>query len=217
MLRQLNPIEIRVLGCLAEKELATPDYYPLSLNALINACNQKSNRDPLMQLNEEDVAEAIETLRPLGLVMLSGDGGRVAKYAHNLDGKFNLVPAELAVLTELLLRGAQTPGELRQRASRMHPFTTLAEIEAVINELLDREVPLLTRLPRQPGRKEQRLTQLLAGKPDIEPEPTTDAPAVLQAHNSRQRIDNLEQQLADLRRELDELRSDFTAFRRQFE
>jgi len=217
MLRQLNPIEIRVLGCLAEKELATPDYYPLSLNALVNACNQKSNRDPLMQLNEEDVAEAIETLRPLGLVILSGDGGRVAKYAHNLDGKFNLVPAELAILAELLLRGAQTPGELRQRASRMHSFTTLAEIEAVINELLDREAPLLTRLPRQPGRKEQRLTQLLAGEPDIDAEPTTDAPAVLQARDSRQRIDNLEQQLADLRRELDELKSDFTAFRRQFE
>jgi len=217
MLRQLNPIEIRVLGCLAEKELATPDYYPLSLNALVNACNQKSNRDPLMQLNEEDVAEAIETLRPLGLVILSGDGGRVAKYAHNLDGKFNLVPAELAILAELLLRGAQTPGELRQRASRMHSFTTLAEIEAVINELLDREVPLLTRLPRQPGRKEQRLMQLLAGEPDLDAEPPTDAPAVLQARDSRQRIDNLEQQLADLRRELDELKSDFTAFRRQFE
>jgi len=217
MLRTLNPIEIRVLGCLAEKELATPDYYPLSLNALVNACNQKSNRSPVMQLDEDVVAEAIAALRPLGLVMQSSDGGRVAKVAHNLSGKLNLVPAELAILAELLLRGAQTLGELRQRASRMHAIDNLEEVEALVDEMLERETPLLVRLPRQPGRKEQRLMHLLAGEPEFTEEAPAAAPAVAQAASRHERIDGLEETVAGLKRELEELREEFAAFRKQFE
>lgn len=217
MFRSLSPVEIRVLGCLAEKELATPDYYPLSVNALLNACNQKSNRAPVMQLDEEDVADSIAALRPLGLVMQSSDGGRVAKFAHNLNGKLNLVPAELAILTELLLRGAQTPGELRQRASRMHPFETLDELETIIGELLERETALLVRLPRQPGRKEQRLMHLLAGEPEVEEEAPTAAPAVAMAASRQERIGSLEETVAELKQELGRLREDFAAFRKQFE
>lgn len=217
MQRPLTQIEIRLLGCLAEKELSTPEYYPLSLNALVNACNQKSNRNPVMQLEELDVAEALESLRPLGLVMQSSDGGRVPKYAHNLTGKLSLVPSELAVVTELLVRGAQTPGELRQRASRMHPFESLEELEQVVEDLLDREPPILTRLPRQPGRKEQRTMHLLAGEPDIETVALTAEPAVLQVRARQEEMENLEQTVAALQQELADLRAEFEKFRKQFE
>ncbi len=216
-MRPLTAIETRVLACLAEKELATPDYYPLSLNALVNACNQKSNRDPVMQLSEEDVAEAIEALRPLGLIMLSGEGGRVAKYAHNLSGKFHLAPEELAIMTELMLRGPQTPGELRQRASRMVPFDSLEKVEQVVGELLEREEPLIRRLPRQPGRKEQRLAQLLGGEPEIDASPAVEPAAVTQARERRERIDELELQVSALKQELAELRDAFERFKSQFD
>lgn len=217
MQRPLSLIETRVLGCLAEKELSTPEYYPLSLNSLVNACNQKSNRNPVMQLEELDVAEVLENLRPLGLVMQSSDGGRVPKYSHNLTGKLSLVPAELAIITELLVRGAQTPGELRQRASRMHPFATLEELEQVIEDLLDREPPILTRLPRQPGRKEQRTMHLLSGKPELVSVETAEEPAVLKVRARQVEMDNLEQTVDALRQELTALRTEFDQFRKQFD
>ena len=217
-MNQLNPVEIRVLGCLAEKELATPEYYPLTLNALVNACNQKSNRDPVVNFDEMTVAAALECLRPVGLVTQSAEGGRVAKYCHNLDGKLKLDPAELAVMAELLLRGPQTAGELRQRASRMIPLETLEQAEEVLQELLAREEPIICRLPRQPGRKEHRFAQLLGG--EIEPVAGSmppPPPAVQQVQADNARISELERQVTEMQREFAELREEFQTFRRQFE
>ncbi len=131
----LNEIEVRVLGSLIEKELTTPEYYPLSLNSLTNACNQKSNRDPVMALTEEDVVRALDSLRFKQLVVLSADGGRVPKYRHLMAEKLGLMPAEQAIICELLVRGPQTVGELRTRGERMHPFGDLAAVEEVLSEL----------------------------------------------------------------------------------
>jgi len=216
--RPLDPVEIRVLGCLVEKELATPEYYPLSLNALVNACNQKSNRDPVVEFDETVVAQALESLRPLGLATQSAEGGRVAKYCHNLDGKLRLDPMELAVLAELLLRGPQTAGELRQRASRMQPFPSLEAVEAVVAELAGREPPLVTRLPRQPGRKEHRFAQLLGGEPEPgEVEPATPPQAVLQVRADNERLASLEEEVSELKRQLAALQEAFAQFRAQFD
>jgi len=214
----LNPVEIRVLGCLAEKELATPEYYPLTLNALLNACNQKSNRDPVVQFDEMTVAAALESLRPIGLVTQSAEGGRVAKYCHNLDGKLKLDPAELAVMAELLLRGPQTPGELRQRASRMTPLESLQQVEDLLEDLLSRDEPVLVRLPRQPGRKEHRFAQLLGGEPAIE-DPTFPAPpiAVRQVQADNERLADLERQVAEMQADLADLRRELQQFRQEFE
>jgi uncharacterized protein len=214
----LNSVEIRVLGCLAEKELATPEYYPLTLNALVNACNQKSNRDPVVQYDEMTVAAALESLRPAGLVTQSAEGGRTAKYCHNLDGKLKLDPAELAILVELLLRGPQTTGELRQRASRMTPLATLEEVDEIIEELLNREGPILVKLPRQPGRKEPRIAQLLAGEAiDVEPSLPQPPTAILRVQADNERIAELERQVAELRAELAAVRQELQQFRLEFE
>ena len=163
----LNDTELRVLGSLIEKELTTPEYYPLSLNALVNACNQKSNRDPVMNLDEDAVTRALDSLRFKQFALLSGAGGRVAKYRHALAEKFRFSPAELTVLCELMLRGAQTVGELRSRGERMHAFADLAEVEGVLQDLMERTPAVVARLPRQPGRKESRYAQLFAGEPDL--------------------------------------------------
>src|SRR5512135_2764118 len=163
----LTDTEVRVLGCLIEKELATPEYYPLTLNALTAACNQKSNRDPVMQLEETEVVRALDALRFKQLVLLSSEGGRVPKYRHILTEKFRLSGAELALLCELMVRGPQTAGELRSRAERMHPFAGPAAVEEALEELLARNPPLVTWLPRQPGRKEQRYAHLFAGVPEV--------------------------------------------------
>jgi len=215
----LDAVEVRVLGALAEKEMTTPEYYPLTLNALTNACNQKTNRDPVMALEETDVARALERLRQLGLATQSAEGGRVPKYCHNLPGKFRLEPEELAVLTELLLRGAQTVGELRGRAERMHPFADLAAVEAVLEELMARESPLALRLPRQPGRKEHRYTHLLAGEPEIETTSSGPAPeaATLKVRAENERIAALETEIADLREEVETLKREMREFKAQFE
>ncbi len=147
----LNAVEARVLGCLVEKELATPEYYPLTLNALTNACNQKSNRDPVMALEDADVVRALESLRFQRLAHQSAEGIRAAKYCHNLEGLLRLEPQELAILAELLLRGPQTVGELRGRAERMAPIADLAAVEEVLASLAERECPLVT-APPSPGR-----------------------------------------------------------------
>ncbi|WP_027716702.1 YceH family protein [Desulfuromonas sp. TF] len=215
----LNAIEVRVLGCLAEKEMTTPEYYPLSLNALTNACNQKTNREPVMSLDETDIVRALDRLRQLGLATQSAEGSRVPKYGHNLPGKFRLEPEELAVLTELLLRGAQTVGELRARADRMHPFADLAAVEEVLEELMGKEPPLAARLPRQPGRKEHRYTHLLTGEPEVEEAVSVATPeaATLRVRAENERIAALEEEMAALRVQFEDLKREMVAFKAQFE
>ncbi len=198
--------EQRVLGCLLEKELSTPDAYPLTLNALVNACNQLTNRDPVLALDEAAVLEALEGLKDRQAAWLvGGAGSRVPKYAQRLAEARNLSVQECAILAELLLRGPQTPGELRARCARMYPFPDLAEVEAVLALMLEAEASLVARLPRQPGTKETRFSHLLG-----DPLPA-EAPAPPQPRG------RLEEEVAVLRAELAALRAEFEAFRRQFE
>jgi len=209
----LDAEEARVLGSLLEKEITTPEYYPLSLNALLNACNQKSNRDPMMHLDEDTLERALYTLRDKGLlVSITGAGSRVAKYGHRISEKFNLGRRELAILCELLLRGPQTLGELRTRAERMHPFGDLAEVESVI----DRMPELATKLPRRPGEKEARYAHLLCGEPPVSAVPAPSA-AIPQVPLPADRMMALEAEVAQLRRELEELKQQFAGFQKQFE
>lgn len=215
----LNDIEARVLGCLVEKELTTPEYYPLSLNSLTTACNQKSNRDPVMALSEEDVVRALNRLRFLQLTVVSGESSRVAKYRHLLAENMGLVPAELAVVCELLVRGPQTVGELRTRCERMHPFGDLTAVEEVLRELTERDTPLVMRLARQAGRKEARHAHLFCGKPEVTADEREMAPesARVRVQAADERIVRLEEEVASLRGELEELRSQVEEFRKQFE
>jgi uncharacterized protein len=215
----LNDIEVRVLGCLIEKELATPDYYPLSLNSLTNACNQKSNRDPLLNLGETDVVRALDSMRFNQLVVISSDGGRVPKYRHILGERLRLSPQELAVLGELLLRGPQTLGELRARAERMSSFADLAAVEAVMEELQSRTPPLVLRLPLQPGRKESRYAHLLAGEPVLKVEErfSSAEPARLKVMAGNERMEKLEEEVALLRTEVEGLRRMLEDLKAQFE
>ena len=218
MERLLDDIEARVVGCLVEKDLATPEYYPLTLNALTNACNQKSNRDPVMLFEETDVIRALDSLRQKQLAHQSAEGVRAAKYCHNLEAVLNLDPEDLAILAELLLRGPQTVGELRNRAERMCPVGDLQAVEELLQNLMEREEPLVMRLPRQPGRKEHRFTHLLSGLPDIEKSsalPTEPARLMVAAENDR--IARLEEEVAALRAELDEVSKQLKAFQSQFE
>ena len=218
MQRLLDDIEARVVGCLVEKDLATPEYYPLTLNALTNACNQKSNRDPVMLFEETDVIRALDSLRKKQMAHQSAEGVRAAKYCHNLEAVLNLDPEDLALLAELLLRGPQTVGELRNRAERMCPVGDLQAVEELLQNLMEREVPLVMRLPRQPGRKEHRFTHLLSGLPDLEESaalPTEPARLKVAAENDR--IARLEEEVAALRAELDEVSNQLKAFQSQFE
>ncbi|HEY6390948.1 MAG TPA: YceH family protein [Bryobacteraceae bacterium] len=204
----LHPIEVRVLGSLLEKEITTPEYYPLSLNALINACNQKSNREPPVNFDQETVEHALQTLRDKGLLLtITGAGSRVPKYGHRISEKLNLGRRELAILCELMLRGPQTLGELRTRADRMHSFDDLAQVESVIEHLPE----LITKLPRRAGEKEARYAHLLSGEPAI-PE---NEPEVSQPRSDR--IAVLEAEVAELRSELESLKEQFAEFRKQFE
>jgi uncharacterized protein YceH (UPF0502 family) len=205
----LHPIEVRVLGSLLEKEITTPEYYPLSLNALINACNQKSNREPTVNFDQETVEHALQTLRDKGLLLsITGAGSRVPKYGHRISEKLNLGRRELAILCELMLRGPQTLGELRTRADRMHSFDDLAQVESVIEHLPE----LITKLPRRPGEKEARYAHLLSGAPAI----SENEPEVPQPMRS-DRIANLEAEVAVLRSDLESLKEQFAGFRKQFE
>jgi len=210
----LNPLEVRVLGALIEKEITTPEYYPLSLNALVNACNQKSNREPVVAYADDDVERALESLRARGLALRStGAGSRVPKHAHRLSEQLNPDRREIAVLCELMLRGPQTPGELRTHAERMHPFDDTGEVEAVLQRLMERApAALVVRLPRRAGEKETRFAHLLSGAPSTsEPEAAEAPPARLD------RVAELERKVEDLQREMDSLQSQFADFRRQFE
>src|SRR5271154_4411399 len=161
----LNAVEVRVLGALVAKEITTPEYYPLSLNALANACNQKNNREPVMQLDEDEVRQALHRLEPHRLAgPRRGSDSRVTKYEHHLQEVFNFTRGETAVLCVLLLRGPQTPGELRGRTERMYRFEELEDVLATIEKLSERQPPLVAVMPRQPGTKESRYMQLFSGE-----------------------------------------------------
>ena len=211
----LNDIEVRVLGSLIEKDITTPDYYPLSLNALINACNQKSNRDPVMELNEEAVRGALDTLQQKRLAgPARGADSRVTKYEHRLQEVFNFDRREIAVLCVLLLRGPQTPGELRGRSERLYRFEDLTEVQSALQALMRREPALVKALPRQPGTKEVRFMHLLAG--DSEGlEPATQVSTTAAAESER--ITYLEEQVAGLRKEIAEVKQQLEEFRKQFD
>jgi uncharacterized protein YceH (UPF0502 family) len=213
----LSSVEARVLGALIEKELTTPEYYPLSLNALVNACNQKSNRDPLMNLDEDTVKQALQRLNKEGLAGPADNMvSRVTKYEHRLQEAYNFTRHEIAILCELLLRGPQTPGELRSRADRMHKFEDLNIALSTLQRLMKREPPLAALLHRQPGTKEARYAQLLSEDVETwnhEPESEPAAPAV----SGGDRIARLENQVAELQHEISEIKQQFAAFRKQFE
>lgn len=215
----LDPVETRVLGALVEKEITTPDYYPLSLNALVNACNQKSNRDPVMELDESAVRTALRALddKALARSAVAGDS-RVAKYEHQLQEAFNFTRPETAILCELMLRGPQTPGELRGRASRFYAFEDLSAVHSGLQKLIQREPPLVRLLQRHPGAKEARYAQLLSGDvaegmPEPPPETTMAAPEAAKAH----RASPVEEEIADLKAEIADLKRQFAEFRKQFE
>lgn len=207
----LDPLALRVLGCLVEKHLSTPDYYPLTLNALVAACNQSSNRDPVLSLDDETVSQGLETLRERQLAwFITPAGSRVQKYEERLTERLHLSVQESAILAELLLRGPQTPGELRTRCTRMYEFPDLTEVEAGLQALAEAEPPLAQGLPRQPGTKEIRHAHLLGGAPAIQ---TSSALPVPPAPS---RVAQLESELAQLRSDLIQLRSEFEAFVKQF-
>ena len=215
----LSDVEARVLGSLVEKELTTPEYYPLSLNALVNACNQKSNRDPVMNLEEEAVREALRALDKKGLAGPADNMvSRVSKYEHRLQEAYNFTRHEIAILAELLLRGPQTPGELRSRADRMHKFEDLGIVQSTLQRLMKREPPLVKLLPRQPGTKEARYAHLLSG--DVETPPLHSAAvevAVTSSASGGERIARLESHVENLQSEIADLKQQFAAFRKQFE
>jgi hypothetical protein len=203
----LTPAQARVLGALIEKEVTTPDYYPLSLNALINACNQRSNREPVMDLNEEEVRDALVGLQDHRLAgPAQGADSRVSKYEHRLGEAFNFSRAETALLCVLLLRGPQTPGELRGRTERMHRFEEIGDVLAGLQKLMEREPPLVAVLSRQPGTKESRYAHLLSG--EVAAAPATMSAAVSAPVRSADddRVAQLESDVAELRKEVAALR-----------
>ena len=212
----LNPAEARVLGALIEKDITTPDYYPLSLNALINACNQKNNREPVTNFDEETVRLALRNLSDKRLAgPASGADGRVTKYEHRLQEVFNFTRPETAILCVLLLRGPQTPGELRGRTERMHRFEDLDEVLSGLQQLMRREPPLAKALGRRPGTKEIRYAHLLSG--DVEAwEPPAET-ASSSGSADAERLIQLEEQMATLRSEVAELKQQMADFRKQFE
>ncbi|MGA7852213.1 MAG: YceH family protein [Candidatus Acidiferrales bacterium] len=224
---RLTEIEARVLGALVEKEITAPEYYPLSLNALVNACNQKSNREPVMNLSDEDVTLA---MRRLGELELAGaantSDSRVRKYEHRLQEAFNFTRPETAVLCVLLLRGAQTPGELRGRAERMYEFGDLSEVMGALQKLMSREPVLARVLPRAPGTKESRYMHLLSGdmdasvagvSRDIEQGGATVRVAAPGGGGDDSLVARLESEVASLRAEMAELKLEFARFRKSFE
>jgi uncharacterized protein len=213
---QLSSTEVRVLGALVEKDITTPDYYPLSLNALVNACNQKNNRDPVMDLEEDTVRQALESLQSKRMAGAAGGAdSRVTKYEHRLQEVFNFDRREIALLCVLLLRGPQTPGELRGRTERMYHFDSLDDVQSGLQRLMQREPPLAAVLVRQPGTKECRYMHLFAG--DVE---TAAAETISRDESSpagTSRIARLESEIASLRDEITDLKRQFAEFRRQFE
>ena|SRR5579872_1878370 len=218
----LNPVQARVLGALVEKETTTPEYYPLSLNALVNACNQKNNREPVMQLTEEDVRQALHALEDKGLAGVArGSEGRVTKYEHRLQEVFNFTRGETAVMCVLLLRGPQTPGELRGRTERIYRFAELEDVAGVLQKLMQREPALVAALPRQQGTKEIRYVELLSGS---RANTGHESGTQVESHVSQtqgdgghpdlaDRLEKVEAEVARLREQVEQLRTELEALR----
>jgi uncharacterized protein YceH (UPF0502 family) len=214
----LNEIEVRVLGSLVEKQLTTPEYYPLTLNALTAACNQKSNRDPVMSLGETEIQAAIDRMRDLNLVYLFyGSGSRTVKYKHMLPSVFELDPAGTAVMTVLMLRGPQTIGEIRDRTGRLFEFRDLNEVQAALDELSKRDEPLIVKLERQTGQKEARYAHLLSGEIDVSKLPVAAERQSGGGSGSNERMEKLEGEVERLSSELTEFKAMFEEFRKQFD
>jgi len=218
MPEKLSEIDARILGSLVEKQLTTPEYYPLTLNALINACNQKSNRDPMVSYDESTVTTALESLRDRNLVyVFYGSTSRVPKYKHMLPSVYELEASEVAVICVMLLRGPQTLGELRTRTERLHNFAGLGEIQETLDGLARRDEPLVLKLERQPGHKEARYAHLLSGDIDVEAYAAAQASRSSRSEMDSGRVERLEQEVARVSTELAEIRGMFDEFRKQFE
>lgn len=218
----LNAVEVRVLGALVEKEITTPEYYPLTLNSLTTACNQKSNRYPVVDFDEKTVVRALESLRDKGLArQVSGMDMRVPKHYHLFDEKLGLTRPQVAALCVLMLRGPQTVGEIRGRSGRLHEFADLSEVEAVLSALAERaEGPLVAQLARHPGRKESRYAHLLMGQPQEDEQEDEGGPvdaAAVEVRAENERIAALEERVRELASELVTLREEFAHFKEQFE
>ena len=219
---KFSPSQVRVLGCLIEKEICTPEYYPLTLKSLVAACNQKSNRNPMMMLDDTDLVRIIEDLRYDHQIVrqVTTAGSRVPKYKHMFPDHYDFTPQATAVLCELFLRGPQTPGQLRTHTARMYQFSNTTEIEETLTALKEWEDgPFVVKLPREPGCREQRWAHLFCGEIDISQiEPVARAePARLVVQAENERIAGLETEVASLRTELNQLFSEFAEFRKQFE
>lgn len=217
----LSPFEARVLGVLAEKASLTPDVYPLSLNAVVNACNQLSNREPVMSLGEATVETSLARLQQNNLAQTYYPAGsRVAKYQHRVAEVFSLDDARLSLVTLLLLRGPQTCGELRQRAARMYPFASVESVERSLDDLASNEPPLVMQLPRAPGTKESRWAHLLSGETAVERQETAlglNAGGGVVEGAGDDRVSHLEAEVASLRREVTWLTEELARFKKQFE
>ncbi|MDX2033218.1 MAG: YceH family protein [Blastocatellia bacterium] len=217
----LNEYELRVLGAMVEKSIATPDYYPLTLNALTNACNQKNHRDPVVSYDETTVVRALDSLREKTLAYtFHGSDSRVPKFGHLFHKALELNEAEVALMCVLVLRGPQTPGELRSRTPHLHTFENLPEVESLLQGLASREEPLVLRLPRQTGSRESRFAHLLAGDILLDETSETESrpePAAPRARLENERLLKLEEEIASLRNEMAELRQQLADFRKQFE
>src|SRR5262245_26737066 len=210
----LDPVAVRVLGALIEKEITTPDYYPLTLNALVTACNQTSNRDPVMTLDDATVMSSLDQLTRRSLVRgVHRNDSRTRRYRQAMSETLKLHPAETAVMCVLMLRGAQTTGEIRTRSARLFEFVDLSHVEVTLQALMTLSSPLVAQLPRRPGQKETRYALLLSGEPQVdsvEPDPVIDPV-------DDDRIETLEQNVASMRAEISELRAQLEQFRREFQ
>lgn len=214
MSEHLTEIEARIIGSLVEKQLTTPEYYPLTLNALVAACNQKTNREPVVNYTESMVSQTLDDLRDKNLVyVFYGSNSRVPKYKHIFGDYFELEPSEVAVLSVLMLRGAQTIGELHQRTHRLYEFTGLGDVNETLEGLLKRDEPLITKLERAPGQKEARYAHLLCG----EVINYTPPERVSRSTANDERVEKLEQELETLKSEFTSFREEFAEFKKQFE
>jgi uncharacterized protein len=212
----LSETEVRVLGSLVEKQLTTPEYYPLTLNALLAACNQKSNRDPVVVYDESTISAALESLREKNLVyVFYGSGSRVVKYKHMLPNVYELDPAEVALMDVLMLRGPQTVGELRGRTDRLYEFSSIAEVQETLDNLSRRDEPRITKLERQAGQKDARYAHLLSGQIDVASLPSPKERT--SSGGQTERIEKLEGEIESLKIEIAAIREEFAGFRRQFE
>jgi len=218
MPQQLSEIECRIVGALIEKQLTTPEYYPLTLNALTAACNQKNNRDPVVSYDEKTVAAALEELRDRNLIyVFYGSTSRVPKYKHMMPSYYELEPPDVAVMCVMMLRGPQTLGELRERTGRLHQFSGLGEVQETLDSLMRREDPLVMKLERQAGQKEARFAHLLSGEIDVEAFAAAQVSRVSRSSPDPGRIEKLEDEVAGLRADIEGLKQAFQEFQKQFE